>query len=192
MSPAGPPGVVLVLGFGPFLSVRDNPSARLARAIDGSVLPGGIAVIGEEMPVSYAGGARRAADRARELGACLVLGIGVATERPEVSVERYGRRPGPGTRPDVDGLSWALDPARPPGPDRVEASLDVGALARAMDAEVSEDAGTYVCNAWLYQVGLELGGTIPVGFVHLPPQGMSRERLHRGLMAVLVPAPLLG
>ena len=53
-----------------------------------------------------------------------------------------------------------------PGPVRRRATVDVPALADVLGGEVSEDAGTYVCNAWLYGV---LGACpCPATFVHVP------------------------
>ena len=45
---------------------------------------------------------------------------------------------------------------------------------------MSEDAGGYVCNGWLYRVGRALPDT-PVCFVHIPPTGLAPERLLEGL-----------
>jgi pyrrolidone-carboxylate peptidase len=66
------------------------------------------------------------------------------------------------------------------GPAEVRATLDVEALAEALGAGVSDDAGAYVCNAWLYAVTRGLPG-VPVGFVHVPDQGMPEDQLLAGL-----------
>ena len=53
------------------------------------------------------------------------------------------------------------------------------ALAAALGVTISDDAGAYVCNAWLYGV---LGGTtLPAAFLHLPDQGMDPDALLRGI-----------
>ena len=63
------------------------------------------------------------------------------------------------------------------------------ALCQGLDAVPSDDAGTYVCNAWLHQVasGLE----IPVGFIHIPGSGLEPERLMKGLEALILAIPCL-
>lgn len=170
-------GPVLLTGFGPFGAVVDNPSAAAARAIDGWRLRGHT-VITRVLPVSYARGPSETVALARGCGCALVVGLGVASTRREVEVERYAVRRGD-TAADVDGACW--DPVA--GPARVTASLDVAGLATALRAEVSEDAGRYVCNAWLYEV--TLGLDVPVGFVHMPPGGIEVRRLVRGLSALL-------
>lgn len=168
---------VLVTGFGAFPGVPVNPTASLAQAVDGRVV-GGRVVRGLVLPVSYARGPALTVSTARELGAQLVVGLGVAVGRLRPDVERIGRRCLGGS-PDVDGRS----DAGLLGPDEVRATLDVQCLADALDAGLSDDAGTYVCNAWLYQVTAQLD--VPVGFVHVPADGMAPERLLRGLEALL-------
>ncbi|MBX2802673.1 MAG: hypothetical protein KTR31_33645 [Myxococcales bacterium] len=167
---------VLVTGFGPFLDVTDNPSAALARAVDGCTVAGR-SVVGRVLPVSFARGPDEAIRLAREEQAVLVVGLGVA-RRTEVCVERVGQRVSAQT-PDVDGAqSSLLD-----GPEVVPASLDVQRLSSALGARISDDAGRYVCNAWLYRVTLALD--VPVGFVHVPPEGMDAQRLLDGIASIL-------
>ncbi len=183
---------VLVTGFGPFLEVTDNPSGVLARAVDGAVLPGlspavlpgfedtPVRVVGRELPVSYARGPAEAVRAAWELGAVAVIGIGVAVSRARVSVERLGRRACGGS-PDVDGV--VLDALAPSASPEVHGStLDVERLCAALDADPSDDAGGYVCNAWLYRVAGALPG-VAVTFVHVPADGLAPERLLRALSA---------
>jgi pyrrolidone-carboxylate peptidase len=114
---------------------------------------------------------------ARELDASLVVGLGVATGRPRVCVERIGRFVAVG-RPDVDREVYPGLAQR-----EVRASIDCEALAMALDAELSDDAGTYVCNAWLHRVAAEL--PVPVGFVHVPAASISPHRLLQGLAALV-------
>jgi hypothetical protein len=65
----------------------------------------------------------------------------------------------------------------------VDATIDVHRLALALGANVSDDAGRYVCNAWLYRVAR--GFPAPVGFVHVPPSGLDPAILLAGLRALL-------
>lgn len=169
---------ILVTGFGAFLNVSDNPSARLARQVHGCFVADSI-VVGQVLPVTYRGGPGQAVRLARALDARLVVGLGVARSRDGVEVERVGTRACQGT-PDVEGLSCT---DLGPGPDRVEATLDVERLASALGARVSENAGGYVCNAWAWRVPLELD--VPAAFVHIPPEGLAADRLIQGLADLL-------
>jgi len=168
---------LLVLGFGPFGSVLDNPAERLARAVNRAALPGA-ELFGEAMPVSYRRAVEQTVHRARDLRVDWVLGVGVATKRSAPQLERVGRAIC-GEVADVDGVCGP----QLTGPSEVLSSLDLDRWSAALDCEISEDAGTYVCNAWLHQVAQQL--TMPVGFLHIPTAGVDPQWLLRGLGRLL-------
>lgn len=168
---------VLVTGFGPFPGVSTNPTATLAEAMDGMQI-GPATVIGRVLPVSYQRGPAEAVRLAQVHGAGLVLGTGVAAGRPSVCVERLAVRVVAG-RPDVDGVTET----GLAGEDRVPATIDTAALAAALGGVTSDDAGSYVCNAWLYRVVCALN--VPVGFVHVPAVGITVERMVEGIRTLL-------
>ncbi len=172
---------VLVTGFGAFPGVADNPSGALARAMDGADLDG-VRVVGRVLDVSYTRGPREAIRLARSLGATLVIGTGVASTRTAVDVERRAVRAATGPA-DVDGRTRS----GLRGPPIVEATIDVARLAAALGANLSDDAGRYVCNAWLYKVAR--GCAVPVGYVHVPPAGLDPAHLLTGLRAILDQPP---
>lgn len=168
--------MILVTGFGPFGQVRDNPSGALASAVHGSRLLGHT-LVGLELPVSYARGPALALAAARAADCEAVIALGVATTRQQVEVERYAHNRVCDT-PDIDGV--IPDAVEPGGPDRLVASLDAGALAAALGAGVSEDAGGYVCNALFYRLLRALPG-VPVSFVHVPERGLPALEFLQGL-----------
>jgi len=168
--------VILVTGFGPFGEIRDNPSGRLARAVHGARL-GGHTVVGLTLPVAYDRGLRMALRHASAADCAAVIGLGVAAGRSGIEVERVARNRANET-PDVDGVVPAI--VEPGGPSEVRASADVEALAAELGAGLSDDAGAYVCNAWLYRLTRGLPGT-PVAFVHVPLCGVPTERFLDGL-----------
>jgi pyroglutamyl-peptidase len=169
---------ILVTGFGAFPGVDDNPSARLAAAVDGRVVRG-VPIVGRVLAVRWRAGPEEAVAIARSLGARLVLGLGVAGGRVAPEVETLAVRAVDG-RPDAAGEAHDL----PEGPPRVAATIDAPKLAAALGVGTSVDAGQYVCNAWLYQVTLGLPG-IPVGFVHVPLSGLDVDALLRGLASLV-------
>ena len=158
--------MILVTGFGPFRTVQENPSAALARALHGQRV-GDELIVAHVLPVSFARGPQMAVAMARTLRPSLILGFGVS-RRVRTEVECIGRNR-VGSGPDVDGEA---PPDLGPGPATLDATLPVHRLARALDASVSEDAGSYVCNAWLYTVLRDVP-KIPSTFVHIPPSGHS-------------------
>jgi pyroglutamyl-peptidase len=171
--------VILVTGFGPFKTVVDNPSAAVVRQISGARVAGRT-VVGLELPVSFARAPGLVLDAARRLDVDLVVGFGVAMSRDRVCVERRAARPAGSRSPDVDGVSdYVVD-----GPDLALSTADTATLAAAMGAALSDDAGSYVCNAWLYEVSLGLPD-VPVAFVHVPPAGIEASRVLDGLAALV-------
>ena len=170
--------MILVTGFGPFLDVEDNPSARLARAVHGASV-GRHRVHGLVLPVSYDRAVATTLEAARE--ALLVLGTGVARQRSEPRLELRAVRERTAEHADVDGVCGGHN--APDGPEAVRATLGEAA-ARALGIGCSSDAGFYVCNGWLYGVVRGLPG-VPVGFLHVPPDGFAPDRLLAGLAGLV-------
>lgn len=168
---AGDPGLVdlkrersrvWVTGFGPFLDVVDNPSARLARALarrSGS----GWEARALELPTAF-GRARAQIIEAVGDEADFVLALGVG--RGGLRLERVARGVVSSENEDVDGEVWC---GRELGPD-LENALPLAAWAEQLGGEppftVSEDCGGYVCNAMNHQVLSAWPGRAL--FVHVP------------------------
>jgi len=172
---------VLVMGFGPFLSVTDNPAARLAREIDGAVR-GGVAITGRVMPVSFIRSVATTQRFIEAINPSVLLGVGVATSRKVITVESCGRNVGSGTTPDVDGQCRSL--LEPSGPAELMVTLPTQPLASRLGAVVGADAGRYVCNAWIYQMLRAASPALPVGFIHIPPAGLQASRLADALAQI--------
>ena len=164
---------LLVTGFGPFTGFPENPAGKLAAAVDGAV-SGGWRVVGVVMPVSY----RRAP--AQTLASILahkadaVLGLGVAASGGRW--ERFGKRVVEGPV-DIDGQTLTLLS----GPARVPATLDAAGLAAALGLPPSDDAGDYLCNAWLYAIASR--AAVPAAFLHVGPEGIEPQRFVAALGA---------
>lgn len=173
---------VLVLGFGPFLDVADNPAARLARAVDGREA-GRLLVVGRELPVSYARSLEQTRSLVAEHHPVAVLCVGVARGRAAAAVECLAKNTAQGI--DIDGRCPTTLIAG--GPASLPASSAAHALATALEVAESSDAGQYVCNAWLYRVQWESQRAawgrppLPVAFLHIPDQGFAPNRLLAGL-----------
>lgn len=172
--------MLLLTGFGAFQEVTDNPSARLVCALHGRVIAGH-AVHAEVLPVSYSRGPARAIELALALQPVAVIGFGVARGRVGVQVERLAYADAQGL--DVD---LACPDTLAPGAAPRHATLDAHALAEHLGATVSDDAGRYVCNAWLFEVPAAL--RCPATFVHLPAEGADPELIAAGLAAWLTGA----
>ncbi len=163
----------LVMGFGPFGSVVDNPAARLASACVGA--SGTWEVCGDTMPVSYRRSVEHTARWISTVRPGLVLGIGVAANRRKPYLERWGRRCFNPSMPDIDGRlpDWGDSGRRSGRFSRRASRLPVDALARAAGIEVSDDCGRYVCNGWLYTCLGAFSESLPLGFLHVPMTGWN-------------------
>lgn len=177
MGPVSEP-VVLVTGFGTFPGVAHNPTAALARAVDGAWVSGH-RVRGLVLPVEYRRGPATAIEAARALGARAVLGTGVATLRARPCWELRGVRWSSGAADAAGEVATGLR-----GPDELRSGF-APARAAAFGAVPSTDAGAYVCNAWLYGVTAALD--VPVGFLHVPAEGIPAHRFLTALAALLAP-----
>jgi len=148
-----------VTGFGPFGTVQDNPSAKIAESLNQPH---------EVLEVSY-----RAVDtflnRLDPESFDLWLMLGVAASRPKLSLELFGRNVRHGADVLGDAKDGSIDPSGPLllfstiwSPELV---ADVMFFGRQQVA-TSMDAGNYLCNYILYR-GLSRFPNKHVGFLHV-------------------------
>ncbi len=155
---------LLLTGFEPFAAISVNPSQLVAERLGGVILPVSVA----RMP--------RDLERAvNETAPDVVLGLGLATLRTQVAVERVGINLLDFTLPDNDGVFLEGEPIDSSGPAARFATVPVKRIAgRWLEEEIpsylSNTAGTYICNQMLY-TALRLGQArgFAAGFIHLPP-----------------------
>ncbi len=164
---------LLLTGFGPFPGVERNPTELLVQSLNG-MRCGEVTVHSVVLPVTYEGAVAETLSWAAKLDPVAVLGTGVAVRRERVCVESTGRRQ-LGERPDALG---ACAPVLV-GPEEIQSRWDVDAFATLVGGQRSDDAGDYVCNAWLYGVQQRLA--LPVGFLHIPGAGMEPAVLAEAL-----------
>ena len=153
---------VLVTGFEPFGAHEVNPSALIAEALDGVVLP---------VSFARANGALRGAIAERDPE--LVVCFGLADGDKAISVERFAHNLDEADAVDNEGAGGSGSAIDPAGPLALSSSLPVDAIVAALRADeipaaVSRDAGGYLCNHIFYVLMglLEPGQT--GGFVHVP------------------------
>ncbi|HSN19887.1 MAG TPA: pyroglutamyl-peptidase I, partial [Usitatibacter sp.] len=106
----------------------------------------------------------------------LVVSLGLATGRTHMGVERIAINVDDARIPDNAGAQPVDEPIAAGGPPAYFATLPVKAMVAAMraagvPAEVSNSAGTYVCNHLMYGVLHFLaasGKRARAGFIHVP------------------------
>lgn len=166
---------VLLTGFDPFDDDPVNPSADAVRALDGERIAGHRVVTGC-LPVEFGrsievlGGLIEATDPS------LVLCVGLAGGREAISLERVAINLDDARIPDNAGRQPIDLPVEPGGPPACFARLPLKAMRAALlragiHAEVSNTAGTFVCNHVFYGLMrmLETRPATRGGFIHVPP-----------------------
>jgi pyroglutamyl-peptidase len=165
---------VLLTGFEPFDGEAVNPSWLIAQALDGERI-GGAAVVARQLPCVF-GRAQQALGAAlAEHRPALVLALGQASGRCELSIERVALNVDDARIPDNAGAQPADEPVVPGGPAAYFSTLPIKAMVAAVrgagiPASVSQTAGTFVCNHVFYALmhALQTRPGVRGGFMHVP------------------------
>ena len=167
---------ILITGFGPFPGVEVNASgvlvARLARTARRR-FPG-VSVHSAILPTEWRRGLARAQGALDRMQPDIAIHFGVSPKAQGFVIEQRGVNSCQ-TLADGAGHLPPLDVLDAVGPKARASTLPVAAIvarlgACGLPAVVSDDAGTYLCNAVLYQtLGIRRGGLpLTAGFVHVP------------------------
>lgn len=187
---------VLLTGFDAFGGATVNPSALAVKALHGRRIAGH-RVVAAELPTVF--GASLTALRAllRQHRPALVICVGQAGGRGAISLERVAINVNDAPLTDNANAQPVDTPVVPGAPAAYFTSLPVKAMRAALQreglpAEVSQTAGTFVCNHVFYGLMHALATQRALrhsrgGFVHMPwlPQqgtpGMALDDMVRGL-----------
>lgn len=168
-------GSILISGFEPFDGDAVNPSWSIATALDGRELAGH-RVKAVQLPVVFGLAAQRLQAAIRSSRPAMVLALGLAAGRHELSIERFALNHADARIPDNAGQqpkdSRILDSA----PLAYATSLPVAAIlarlrAQGIPVAASLSAGAYVCNDLFFRLMHALAkrkAPPPAGFVHVP------------------------
>jgi pyroglutamyl-peptidase len=179
---------VLLTGFEPFDGEAINPSWEAVRALDG--WPCGPATVhARQMPCVFGLALEALAGAIAELQPDLVICVGQAGGRSEISVERVAINLDDGRIADNAGHQPIDSAVVVGGPAAYFATLPIKAMVRdlraaGIPAAVSNTAGTFVCNHIFYGLIHQLAmlpdqtpvGVTRGGFIHIPylPQQATR------------------
>ena len=189
---------VLVTGFEPFGPDSLNPSWMAAQALHGRMVAGH-RIIGAQLPTVFGAAIEALREEMMRHRPVLVVAVGQAGGRAAISLERVAINVNDARIPDNAGAQPVDTPVVQSAPAAYFSTLPIKAMSKAVldagiDAEVSQTAGTFVCNHVFYGLMHELA-TRPQfkgtrgGFIHvpyLPAQGqpsMALEKIVAGLKA---------
>jgi pyroglutamyl-peptidase len=168
------PAKLLVTGFGPFPGAPENPTEALVDALAGERPALGASDLKVVvLPTEY----RRSWSRLRRLYATFepdkVVHFGLSGSAKVIHVETTGVNIIDPTKPDASGTAPPMGRARRGGCEKFRATLPTEVIVAALRREgiaalLSDDAGTYVCNATLYRSLHAAPRGRRVGFIHVP------------------------
>ncbi|HZH44938.1 MAG TPA: pyroglutamyl-peptidase I [Lysobacter sp.] len=163
---------VLLTGFEPFGGETINPSWQAVRRLDGEIVAGHV-VAARCLPVEFDRSLAVLREALDALGPRLVLCVGQAGGRAALSLERVAINLDDARIPDNAGRQPVDEPVDPRGPTAHFARLPLKAMLAALreagiPAEISQTAGTFVCNHVFYGLMQALPAHVRGGFVHIP------------------------
>lgn len=171
---ADPPAVLLT-GFDSFGGESRNPSWDAVRRLRGERIAGHDVVV-QRVPTAFARCAVVLARAIKRHRPRLVLCLGQAGGRTAISIERVAINCIDARIPDNDGLQPIDQPVIDGAPTAYFSALPVKAMLNALrergfPAELSNSAGTYVCNALAFHLAHGIATSWPMlrgGFIHIP------------------------
>lgn len=190
------PNTVLLTGFEPFGGETINPSWLAVQALQGQQIQGHT-VVGAQLPTVFDASLRELRRLLRQHQPELVICLGQAGGRHALSLERVAINVNDAPIPDNAGAIPIDTPVVRGAPAAYFSTLPIKAMLAALQqenirAEVSQTAGTFVCNHVFYGLMRALATNRSLestrgGFVHvpwLPEQGapnMALDDIVRGL-----------
>ncbi|MFE3773986.1 pyroglutamyl-peptidase I [Streptomyces sp. NPDC059122] len=175
MTSTTPPTCVLFTGFAPFDGAATNPSWQAVRTAAATPLAG-LALHTAELPCVYGASLTALRTAIDETRPDLVVAVGQAGGRPDITVERVALNVDDARIPDNAGAEPIDEPIVPDGPAAYLSTLPIKACVAAvraagLPASVSNTAGTFVCNHVFYGLAHLIATELPHirgGFVHVP------------------------
>lgn len=164
---------ILLTGFEPFNKARVNPSWEAVKELKGWRGEDFMVEV-RQLPCVFGMANRVMAGLLEELKPDVVIAVGQAGGRPELSVERVAINVDDASITDNEGQQPVDETIVACGPNAYFSTLPIKAIVhemreRGLRAGVSQTAGTFVCNHVFY--GLlhnTLGTKVRAGFIHVP------------------------
>ncbi|MCX2747405.1 pyroglutamyl-peptidase I [Arthrobacter sp. MI7-26] len=191
--------MILLTGFEPFGGDSSNPSWTAVLVAREILRAEGHEVEALELPCVFGESAAVLREANARLRPELVICAGLAGGRDRLSLERVAINCDDARIPDNAGNQPIDEPVIPAGPAAYFSTLPVKSALRALQiagirAEVSQTAGTYVCNHVFYALMHELSGAgiaahARGGFIHVP---YDETQLPRGSAAPSMAARDMG
>ena len=165
---------ILVTGFEPFGGETINPSWEVVKQLEGMIIDD-CRVVTRQLPCVFGESLTVLNAAIDELNPAVVIAVGQAGGRVDITVERVGINVDDARIPDNRGQQPIDVAIVPGGPAAWFSSLPIKAMVAAMrekgiPASVSQTAGTFVCNHVMYGLLHKIGENAEIkgGFIHIP------------------------
>ncbi|KQW43573.1 MULTISPECIES: pyroglutamyl-peptidase I [unclassified Roseateles] len=174
---------ILLTGFEPFGGEAINPSWEVARSLHGQVIAGAV-VHARCLPTTFGGAPEALAEALAVLKPEVVIALGQASGRAEISIERVAVNLIDASIADNAGERPHDVPVRADAPTAYFSTLPVKAMRNALRAAghpagLSLTAGAFVCNQVFFELQHRLAGRgLRSGFIHVPalPEQAARAQ----------------
>lgn len=165
---------ILVTGFEPFGGETINPSWEVVKQLEGMIIDD-CRVVTRQLPCVFGESLTVLNAAIDELNPAVVIAVGQAGGRVDITVERVGINVDDARIPDNRGQQPIDVAIVPDGPAAWFSSLPIKAMVAAMrekgiPASVSQTAGTFVCNHVMYGLLHKIceNAEMKGGFIHIP------------------------
>ncbi|WP_019155329.1 pyroglutamyl-peptidase I [Robertmurraya massiliosenegalensis] len=165
---------LLLTGFEPFLSYTINPTMRIVEELHGQVV-GNYKIHSEVLPVDFRKAGENLLEQIDKVKPDALISLGLAAGRYKLTPERIAINVNDGES-DNSGNVLEDEVIQAEGQDAYMSTLPIRDMVNrlkevGLPAEISNTAGTYLCNHVMYQ-GLHYAKThqthMPSGFIHMP------------------------
>lgn len=165
---------ILVTGFDPFGGEPVNPAIESVKLLPDTIA--GAEIIKLEIPTVVHKSLEKIDAKIAECDPDVILSIGQAGGRPDITVERIGINCDDCRIPDNEGNQPVDEPVFADGPAAYFSTLPIKAMVEkiheaGIPASISNTAGTFICNHVLYGVRYMCEHKYPgkkSGFIHIP------------------------
>ena len=164
---------IIVTGFDPFGGEKINPSIECVKALPEIE---GVELIRLELPTVFKESAKRLNEAINEVKPDAVLSVGQAGGRPGITMERIAINVDDARIPDNISQQPIDEAIQLDGEAAYFTTLPIKRIVKAIreagiPAEISNTAGTFVCNHIMYQAlfaATKADKPFKAGFMHIP------------------------
>lgn len=164
---------ILLTAFDPFANEKINPTLEVLKKLEVNIL--NAQIIKLELPTVFGISSKILEEKIKEVKPDVILSLGQAGGRSKITVERVAINVDDASIKDNAGEKPIDQKIRIDGKNAYFSTLPIKAIVEeikkaAIPAEISNTAGTFVCNHIMYEdlYFAEKYGNIKAGFIHIP------------------------